>query len=139
MKNLAILLTLTTLNAFAHTEFVGNIKGTSELCFLHLEQVYYETNVESPENLRANIAISFGEEDPHHKNVSHGEELFFTIKPTQNVLVFNGVGTNLKDEVDVLRNQDSKDFEELVSFVVKTWHVNHFHSIECLNLKRIEE
>ena len=120
----------------AHTEFKGNLKGTAQPCSLHVEQIYYVDNIEKPENLRADVMASL--EDDHH-HISHGEEFFFTIKPTARPNLFSGTADNQKDQLNVITKAGSLGLEIIDSYAVKWWHVNHFHSAQCVNLKRVQE
>ncbi len=135
MKVLISLLIFSNL-AFARTEFIGNIKGTSQPCSLHIEQVYYIDNIETPENLRADVMASL--ENDHHQ-ISHGEEFFFTIKPASRPNLFSGSADNQKDQLNVITKAGSLGLEIVDSYAVKWWHVNHFHSAQCVNLKRVQE
>lgn len=121
--------------AMAHVEFKGQLKGTSLPCSLHIEQVYYLNNVETPENLRVDIVASL--EDDHH-HAAHGEEFFFTIQPSARANVFSGIGANQKDQINVVA-KNAADLNTMDAFAVKWWHVNHFHSAQCVNLKRVAE
>jgi len=122
--------------AFAHIAFNGNIKGTSQSCSLHIEQVYFADNIEKPENLRADVMASL-EGDDHH--ISHGDEFFFTIKPASRPNLFSGIADNQKDQLNVITKAGSLELEIVESYAVKWWHLNHFHSAQCVNLKRVQE
>jgi hypothetical protein len=122
--------------AFAHTEFKGNLKGTAQPCSLHVEQIYYVENIEKPENLRADVMASL--EDDHH-HISHGKEFFFTIKPTARPNILSGIADNQKDQLNVITKAGSLALDVVDSYAVKWWHVNHFHSAQCVNLKRVQE
>ncbi len=135
MKVLISLLVFSNL-AFAHTEFKGNIKETSQPCSLHIKQVYFADNIEKPENLRADVMASL--EDDHH-HISHGEEFFFTIKPTARPNILSGIADNQKDQLNVITKAGSLALDVVDSYAVKWWHVNHFHSAQCVNLKRVQE
>jgi hypothetical protein len=135
MKVLITLLVFSNL-AFAQTEFKGNLKGTSKPCSLHIQQVYFADNIEKPENLRADVMASL--EDDHH-HISHGEEFFFTIRPTTRPNLFSGIADNQKDQLNVITKSGSLALEVVDSYAVKWWHVNHFHSAQCVNLKRVQE
>ena len=122
--------------ALAHSEFVGTLKGTNLPCSVHIEQIYYVDNIEKPENLRADIVASL--QDDHHLG-AHGEEFLFTVQPSARADVLSGMGSNQKDQINVLRKAGSSALDVLESFAVKWWHVNHFHSAQCKNLKRVQE
>lgn len=136
MKYVMMLLASLSFNAFAHDVYQGTIKGTTRPCTLEVDQVYYENNVETPANLRADIVISF--EDAHHHKmmgVSHGEELFFTVKPSANPLVLNGLAQNKQDQVNLFTADGT--LKTLSMYAVKWLHGNHFHSAQCVNLQYV--
>jgi hypothetical protein len=134
MKVLISLLVFSNL-AFASTEFRGNIKGKSQPCSLQIEQVYYVDNIEKPENLRADVTASL--EDDHH--ISQMEEFYFTIKPASRPNLFSGIADNQKDQLNVITKAGSLGVEIVDSYAVKWLHGSHFHSAQCVNLKRVEE
>lgn len=121
--------------AHGHKEFKGNLKGTSLPCTLHIEQIYYIDNIETPENLRADIEVIL-ENDHHHSE--HGEEFIFTIAPTNHSNIFSGLGDNQKDQINLIVKDNSVELSDPNFFAVKWWHINHFHSAQCVNLKRVE-
>ncbi len=135
MKFLLSLLVFSSV-ALAQTEFRGNIKGTNKPCSLQVQQVYYVDNIEKPENLRADVKASL-ENDEHL--VSNAEEFFFTLRPASRANLFSGTAENKKDQLNVFTKEGAPAFESVVSFALKWWHVNHFHSAQCVNLKNVQE
>lgn len=135
MKILIGLLVFSNL-AFAHSEFVGTIKGSSRPCSLHIEQIYYAHNVEKPENLRADVVASL-ENDEHH--ITQGEEFMFTIKPQSRANLLSGIGANGKDQINVLTRAGTAALDVVDAYAVKWLHGSHFHSAQCVNLKRVQE
>jgi hypothetical protein len=135
MKLIMSLLVFTNF-VFASTEFKGTIKGTSNPCSLNIVQVYYVDNIEKPENLRADVMASLEAEDHH---ISRGDEFFFTIKPGSRSNLFSGIATNQKDQLNVITKAGTLGLETLDFYAVKWLHGTHFHSAQCLNLKRVQE
>nr|BDT27215.1 hypothetical protein BHI3_06810 [Bacteriovorax sp. HI3] len=132
MKNTILALALlASANVMAHVEFVGTIKGGTEPCSLEIEQTYFENNSNRPEDFRAEVVVHLEADD--HNHLKHNEEHTFIIKPGANALVLNGVGSNQKDQLNVLR-QDQNSFIP-VSFAMKWLHINHYHTVQCVNLK----
>ena len=119
----------------AHTVFVGTLKGTNHPCSLEVEQFYYENNVESPENFRADVAINLKD---GHNHFNHSELLTFSIKPSGKPQVLSGVGANQKDLINVLTASGSMGLDSPVSFAVKWLHGNHYHTDQCLNLVKAD-
>lgn len=136
MKNLAVILGLISFNVFAHEHLVGTIKGSNLPCSLEIEQIYYLNNVETKENLRADVVVSLEDEHHNHKAVAHGDEFLFTIAPSANPLMLTGKGSNNKDQVNVFTKDGS--LKTISSFAVKWLHTNHFHSAQCVNLKHAD-
>lgn len=134
MKLIPALSVFLSLNAFAHVEYVGTIKGSTEPCSLEIEQTYFENNSDRPEDFRADVSVHLEDGDDHDK---HGDSLDFTVKPSANPLVLNGVAANQKDQINILR-KDLNGLNTPVSFALKWWHINHYHSIQCLNLKAVD-
>lgn len=132
MKSLLALLVFTNV-AFAHTEFRGNLKGNSLPCSLIVQQVYYAGNVERPENLRLDVLATILGDDHH---IAHGEEFFFTVMPVDRPNLLSGIGQNQRDQINVMTATNSLD--SINAFAVKWWHVNHFHSAQCVNLRRVQ-
>lgn len=120
-------------NAFAHVEYVGTIKGTTETCSIEIEQTNFENNPNRPEDFRAEVAVHLTDGDDHKE---HSDSLDFIVRPTANLLVLSG--TNQKDQINILR-KDNDGLNNPVSFAVKWWHINHYHSIQCLNLKALHD
>lgn len=121
--------------AFAHTAFVGTVKGTGEACVLEVEETYYENNIETPENFRADVAVSLDDGDDHLK---HEGELTFTIMPSGKPQILSGVGENQKDLINVLTAVGSTGLEAPVSFSIKWLHGTHYHTAQCLNLVKAD-
>lgn len=122
--------------AFSHSEFAGNIKGTSNPCSLRVEQVYFVDNLERPENLRADVVASLHDDDHH---IARGEEFFFTIKLGSRPNIFSGLGSNQKDQINVLTKAGSTALNIVESYAVRWLHISHYHSAQCVNLKRVKE
>ena len=137
-----ILLVLSSLfmsvNAFAYTEYVGTIKGSNTPCVLEIEQIYFENNIEAPENFRADIAVSLEASDDNHINDKHGNEFHFTVKPSGKPQILSGLGSNQQDSVNVLTSVGSTGLQAPVAFAIKWLHGNHFHTAQCLNLKLVD-
>lgn len=131
MKFFFLLISLSTF-ANAQTEFKGTLKGSSLPCSLNIQQVYYANNVQRPENLRLDVVAVV--EDEHHL-IAHGEELFFTVGPGARQDILSGVGSNGKDQINIIRKTPS--LESIDSYAVKWLHTNHFHSAQCVGLKRV--
>lgn len=129
-----IFLSIST-TAFAHTAFVGTVKGTGAVCVIEIEQTYYENNIETPENFRADVAVSLDDGDDHLKDEG---ELTFTIKPSGKPQILSGVGENQKDLINVLTSVGSTGLEAPVSFALKWLHGTHFHTAQCLNLVKAD-
>ena len=129
-----IFLSIST-TAFAHTAFVGTVKGTGAVCVIEIEQTYYENNIETPENFRADVAVSLDDGDDHLK---HEGELTFAIKPSGKPQILSGVGENQKDLINVLTSVGSTGLEAPVSFALKWLHGTHFHTAQCLNLVKAD-
>ncbi len=119
--------------ALAHDVYQGTLKGSNLPCTLEIDQVYYENNIETPENLRADIVVSL--EDSHHKMAGHGEEFSITVKLSSDPLIYTGVGSNQKDQVNLVTTDGT--FKTLSLYAVKWMHFTHFHSAQCLNLKYV--
>lgn len=127
---------LFSVNAFAHTEYVGTVKGTNAPCVFEVEQTYYENNIETPENFRADVAVSLEDGDDHdHGTEDHGDELTFTVKPSAMANIFSGFGANQKDQINVLVAANTKGLEAPTAVAIKWLHGNHFHTAQCINLK----
>lgn len=129
---LVLALLLISANAFAHTVFVGTIKGTTIPCSLEIEQTYFENNIESAENFRADIHVSL--ESDGHGHLKHGEEFHFTVKPTNKAQILSGLAANQLDTINVLTAPGSQKLDAPVSFALKWMHINHYHTAQCLNL-----
>ena len=121
---------------FAQSEYKGNIKGSSLSCTLRIEQVYFIDNIEMIENLRADI-VALLEDDHHH--ISSSEEFFFTVKLGARPNLFSGTGENQKDQINLLVTPGQTGLNSIESYALKWLHGNHFHSSQCVNLKRLEE
>lgn len=135
MKILITLIAFTHLT-FAQTELKGTIKNSGQPCSLHIQQIYYIDNIETPENIRADVIASL--EDDNH-NISHEKEFFFTLKPASRQNLFSGVADNQKDQLNVLTRSGTLGFDLVDSYAVKWWHVNHFHSAQCVNLQIVQD
>jgi hypothetical protein len=120
---------LLSFNAFAHTEYVGTLKGTNSPCVFQVEQTFYENNIESPENFRAEVAVNL--DDGH----GHQSGFTFLVKPSANLNIFSGLGVNQKDQINILVAANSKELESPVTVAIKWLHGNHFHTAQCINLK----
>jgi hypothetical protein len=144
MKNYLLLLGALLLSGqtFAHTTFVGNVKNSTEKCFLEVEQSYYENNTTNAADFRAEVVVGLdghGHDDHGHDDHGHGETFTFVIKPTdKSPLILSGIADNNKDQVNVLVAPNSQELNAPVSYSVKWWHISHFHSFQCLNLKAID-
>jgi hypothetical protein len=136
MRTLFFVATLiTALSVQAHTEYAGKVKGTNLDCALHIDQTYFVNGEETPANFRADVTVVL--QDDHH-GASHGLELAFTIAPGANPSVLTGLGTNQRDQVNVFQKAGSLGVEDLQSYAAKWIHINHFHSAQCLNLKKVQ-
>ncbi len=133
MKLLIVLLLFSSL-ALAQIEFKGNIKGTAKPCSLLVQQVYYMNNIETAENLRADVMVSLEDDDQH---ISREQDFFFTIKAAGRPSLFSGVASNQKDQLNVMSTAGSVGLAALDFYAIKWWHLNHFHSAQCVNLKRV--
>ena len=129
---------LMSVNAFARIEYVGTIKGSSTPCALEIEQTYFENNIETPENFRADIAVSLEASDDNHINDKSGNEFHFTVKPSGKPQILSGLGSNQQDSVNVLTSPGSVGLQAPVAFAIKWLHGNHFHTAQCLNLKLVD-
>ncbi len=136
MKLIAAFTVFISLNSLAHIEFSGKIKGSNKPCSLHIQQTYYAGNDSNPRNFRADVVAIL--EDDHHIAVSHAEELFFTVSPAANMNVLSGMAQNKKDQINVMRKAGTTDLSNVEAYAVKWLHHNHFHSAQCLNLKRVK-
>lgn len=130
-------------NAFAHTHmsFEGNLKNSAAPCTLHIEDIYYINNIETSENLRADVFVSLTDDHGHHHklNILHSDEFNFTVKKGSRDHLFVGIAQNQKDQINILEKNNSTGLlEELDFYAIKWWHVNHYHSAQCVNLKRVE-
>lgn len=130
-----ILCLLVSTNALAHTQFVGTIRGSTEPCSLEIEQTYFENNSNRPEDLRAEVRVRLEADD--HNHLKHNEEHVFIIRPGANPLILNGLGSNQKDQLNVLR-QDQNSLTP-VSFAMKWLHINHYHTVQCVDLKLVHD
>lgn len=131
---------LVSTSAMAHIEYVGTLKGSNTPCVLEVEQTYFENNIETAENFRADVAVSLeAADDEHiHGQDKHGNEFNFTIKPSGKPQLLSGVGSNQQDLLNVLVTPGSKNLEAPVAFAIKYLHGNHFHTAQCLNLKLVD-
>lgn len=133
-KLLAISALLISANAFAHTEYVGIVKGLNTPCVFEIEQTYYEDNNEIPANFRAEVSVALEDGDDHgHK--AHGNELSFIVKPSVMPNIFSGLGANQKDQINVSVVPGSIGLEAPTAVAIKWLHGNHFHTAQCINLK----
>lgn len=135
MRKLAFIMTVLFwgFNAFAHEAFVGTLKGSGEPCTLEIEEIYFENQIETPENFRAVVAVGLHEEEEFNKD-DHEHELLFVLKPSGKPNILSGVGDNQKDLLNVLVANGSMGLEAPVSFAIKWLHGNHYHTAQCLNL-----
>lgn len=115
----------------AHSSFVGTIKNSGAPCSIEVEQSYYENNIETPENFRADVVVSLSDGDDNVNNR-------FTIKPSGKPQILSGVGENQKDLVNVLTSVGSTGLETPVSFALKWLHGSHYHTAQCLNLVKTD-
>lgn len=120
------------MNCFAQIQFDGAVKGTNKRCSLQIVQTWYENNVNQPQNFRADVVATL--EDNHHAS-AQGEVLYFRIAPTANPTILSGYAQNQKDIINVVRGAGANDLQ---AYAVKWWHQNHFHSAQCLNLRRVK-
>ncbi len=135
MKVFLSLLVFSTVG-LAQTEFRGTVKGTTKPCSLQVQQIYYVDAVEKPENLRADVKASL-QNDEHL--ASNAEEFFFTLRPASRANLFSGTAENKKDQLNVFTKAGAPAFKSVISYALKWWHVNHFHSAQCVNLKNVQE
>lgn len=133
MKLLLVLVAFSNL-VFAQAEFKGNLRGSSFPCSLQINQIYYTNNIETPENLRADVIASFDKDDHH---LGQGEVFFFTIKPGARSNLYSGFAANQKDQINILTKPGSIALDIVESFSMKWWHTNHYDSAQCVNLKRV--
>lgn len=133
---LSTLLVSTT--AMAHVEYAGLLKGSNTPCVLEVEQTYFENNIETAENFRADVAVSLEAADDDHNHDKHGNEFNFTIKPSGKPQLLSGIGSNQQDLLNVLIAPGSSGLESPVAFAIKYLHGNHFHTAQCLNLKLVD-
>ncbi|MBX3039407.1 MAG: hypothetical protein KF789_01710 [Bdellovibrionaceae bacterium] len=62
------------------------------------------------------------------------QEILVGVSPERpDVLV--GTGDNGKDQIAIFLESTEADLQTARSFNLKWWHVNHFHSYRCVNLK----
>ena len=138
MKTLSIALASLVLsaNAFAHTTFIGTVKGTGVPCSLEIEQTYFENNIETPANFRAEIAVSLVDGDDHgHGEGNHDDHFDFTISPSGKPNMFSGVAANKTDLINILVAPGTPGLSAPTAFSMKWLHGNHYHTAQCLNLK----
>ena len=119
----------------AHTVFVGTLKGSNHTCSLEIEQTYYENNIETSENFRAEVAVNL---EDGHNHFNQCDLLTFSLKPSGKPQILSGVGANQKDLINVLTTVGSIGLESPVSFAVKWLHGNHYHTDQCLNLVKAD-
>jgi hypothetical protein len=137
-KSLLSALILVSSTVFAHTEFVGNIKGTTDICSIEVEQTYFEGNIETAENFRADVVVSLA--DDGHGDHLDGDVFSFTLKASSKPNMLSAVGANGHDLLNVLVAAGSQGLENPTAFAIKWLHGNHFHTAQCLNLvKKIHE
>jgi len=130
MKFISLLLVSGFINAYAHTEFVGVLKGSATPCSLEITHTYNEG-----QDLLADIVLSLEDSHHHFVGVTHGEEFLFTIKSAGGN-VFSGIGANGKDQANIVTKAGKLD--DISAYGVKWLHGNHFHSAQCVNLKRAQ-
>lgn len=130
---LAVTAILFSVNAFAHTVYVGKVKGTNAPCEFEVEQTYFENNIETPENFRAEVAVSLTDGD--HGSDKHGDELTFLVKPSAMPNIFSGFGSNQKDQINVLVAANTLGLDAPVAVSLKWLHGNHYHTAQCVELK----
>lgn len=126
--SLVLLVLTSTLSVEAATHFTGTVKGTGKNCELEIVQTYFENNVETPENFKADIAVTIEDGD-----VS-GHKISFMVKAGARPQFFSGVGENQKDMINILTTAGSKNLENPTAYSLKWWHINHFHTGQCQNL-----
>lgn len=129
MKKLFILvIALFSSNVFAQT-FIGKVKGTDAKCELMVIQRYYENNIETPANFRAIVAVTLSDGD------SAGERLEFVVRPGARPAFFSGISDNQKDMINIVAQAGTPNLDVPTAFSLKWWHVSHYHTAQCLNLK----
>ena len=131
MKLSLILLALSfILSAEAATLYTGTVKGTGKKCELEVVQTYFENNIETAENFKADIAVTIEDGD------ASGHKISFMVKAGARPQFFSGVGENQKDMINVVTATGSKNLENPTAYSLKWWHVSHFHTGQCLNLTK---
>lgn len=135
-KSIIVLAALISTNAFAHLTYTGVTKDTGVPCSLEIEQTFFENNIENHANFRAAIAVSLVDGDDHgHGGHGHDDHFDFLISPSGKPNMFSGVGSNAKDQINVLVAPGSAYLSAPIAFSIKWLHGNHFHTAQCLNLK----
>lgn len=133
MKSFALLaLAFYSTTAFSHQTYIGQTKNGGDSCVLEIENIYYEGN-EERKNLRIDVSVHVQDEHAHASDHNDHDTFHFTLKPQTMNNIYSGLAANGKD----LLNVSSHSNEELLPnmFAMKWLHGNHFHSMQCLNLK----
>jgi hypothetical protein len=136
MKIVAIISILFAFAAQAQT-FQGNLRNSQNPCFLEVVQTYFENNNETAENFKADVILKF--KDSHHHVAGNWEELHFTVATAVDSANLTGLGSNNRDQVNIFRTQRSASIGDITGYAARWWHINHFHSAQCQNLKRVQE
>lgn len=127
-KYTTLALCLISLNAFAHTSYVGIEKKSQHSCFLTIENSYYEGE-ETRNNLRIDVTIALADDHDH----DHGHEQFhITLKPGATSDLYSGMRSNGKDQLNVFSSSTETLNPSMYAF--RWLHGNHFHTAQCLNL-----
>lgn len=118
-------------SAHAHQVYQGQTKHDGSVCILEVEQIYYEGSEEA-KNLRIDVVVEVLDEHAHLDQKHNHDSFAFTLKTTALKNIYSGLGENKKDQLNV-----SSAVESFIpqNFAMKWLHGNHFHSLQCLNLK----
>jgi hypothetical protein len=101
---------------------------TQENCFLFVMETGYTGVEQTPDQFYANILTSY-----HHDDATPAPIQIKLAANKPNVLT--GLADNQKDQVAVLLSEAGTDLRKATKFNLKWWHVNHFHTNQCTNLK----
>ena len=132
MKKIMIFITLVFQLKFAYsyepTYFQGKVRISGRPCTLEILRTYFDF-YERPEDFRADVRITVSDEIHGHM-----EEFFFKLAPTNRVNVFTAMGEGQTNQMNLFIAPGRSGFSHFTHYAVRWWHVNHFHSAQCVDL-----
>ena len=127
MKVLVLISTILFSSAYAKTKYYGLTRSHQETCSLTV----YDVGVDENGRPYAEVAVSASDDD---HLVS--EEFSFTVHPGVRSDLLSGQGTNGKDRLNIMVEEEDEFIESPKAYALKWLHGNHYHNILCLNLVR---